>query len=91
VARANLLAFDQGDNDIFCVGTGSGTSVNELYRILEKVTGYAPEIVRAPKRPGDIYLAYFDCSKAARGLGWKPRVGLQEGIENTVEFFRQSS
>jgi UDP-glucose 4-epimerase len=90
VARANLLAFDQGDNDIFCVGTGRGTSVNELYRALEKITGYAPEIVRAPKRPGDIYLAYFDCGKAARVLGWKPQAGLQDGIEKTVEFFRQS-
>ena len=90
VARANVLAFNQGDNDIFCIGTGKGTSVNELYRILEKITGYAPEIVRAPKRPGDIYLAYFDCSKAARVLDWKPQVSLEEGIEKTVEFFRQS-
>ncbi len=89
VARANLLAFDHGDNDIFCIGTGRGASVNELYRVLEKITGYSPEIVRAPKRPGDIYLAYFDSSKAARVLGWKPQETLEEGIKNTVAYFRQ--
>ena len=89
VARANLLAFDHGDNDIFCIGTGRGAAVNELYRILEKITGYSPEIVRAPKRPGDIYLAYFDSSKAARVLGWKPQETLEEGIKNTVAYFRQ--
>jgi UDP-glucose 4-epimerase len=87
VARANLLALEKGDNEIFCIGTGRGASVNELYRTLEKITGYTPEIVRAPKRPGDIYLAYFDSSKAARVLGWKPQETLEEGIEKTVDFF----
>lgn len=89
VAHANVLAFEKGDNEIFCIATGRATSVNELYHMLEKITGYTPEIVRAPKRPGDIYLAYFDCSKAARLLGWQPQETLEEGIENTVDFFRQ--
>jgi UDP-glucose 4-epimerase len=88
VARANLLAIEHGDNDIFCLGTGRAASVNELYQVLAKITGYKPDVVRAPKRPGDIYLAYFDCSKAERVLGWKPQVTLEEGIEKTMEFFR---
>jgi UDP-glucose 4-epimerase len=89
VARANVLAIDRGDNDIFCIGTGRGASVNELYHTLAKITGYSPEIVHAPKRPGDIYLAYFDCSKAERVLSWKPQVTLEEGIAKTVDFFRR--
>ena len=89
VARANLIALDSGDNDIFCIGTGKGTSVNEIYRALEEIIGYSPEIVKAPKRPGDIHLAYFNCSKAARILGWKAGVDLQEGIKATVDFFRE--
>jgi UDP-glucose 4-epimerase len=89
VARASLLALNKGDNDIFCIATGKGASVNEIYADLAKIIGYSPEIVRAPKRPGDIYLAYFDCSKAARVLGWKPEVPLDEGIGRTVEFFKR--
>jgi len=89
VARANLIALDHGDNDIFCIGTGTGTSVNEIYRTLEEIVGFSPEIVKAPKRPGDVHLAYFNCSKAARILGWKPEVSLQEGIKATVDYFRQ--
>jgi UDP-glucose 4-epimerase len=89
VARANLLALDHGDNDIFCIGTGQGTSVNAIYKTLEEIIGYTPEIVKAPKRPGDIHLAYFNCSKAARILGWQPQVSLQEGIKATVAYFKQ--
>jgi UDP-glucose 4-epimerase len=89
VARANLLAIEHGEKDIFCVGTGRGASVNELYNALAKIIGYKPEVVRAPKRPGDIYLSYFNCAKAERVLGWKPQVTLEEGIEKTVEFFRK--
>ena len=88
VARASLLALDRGDNDTFCIATGKGTSVNEIYRMLAQETGYEPQIVRAPKRPGDIYLAYFDCSKAAKGLGWQPQVTMEAGIREVVNFFR---
>jgi len=89
VARANVLAMEHGENDIFCIGTGKGASVNELYNTLATIIGYKPEIVRAPKRPGDIYLSYFNCAKAERVLGWKPQVTLDEGIAKTVEFFRK--
>ncbi|HEV7236446.1 MAG TPA: NAD-dependent epimerase/dehydratase family protein, partial [Ktedonobacteraceae bacterium] len=88
VARANLLALDHGDNDIFCIGTGKGTSVNEIFHDLEKITGYTPEVTHAPKRAGDIHLAYFNSSKAERILGWKPEVSIEEGIKATVDFFR---
>lgn len=88
VARANLIALEHGDNDIFCIGTGKGTSVNEIYHDLEKITGYTPEVVHAPKRAGDIHLAYFNSAKAARILGWKPEVSMEEGIKATVDFFR---
>jgi UDP-glucose 4-epimerase len=91
VARANLLALDQGDNDIFCIGTGEGTSVNAIYETLAEITGYRPEITRAPKRPGDVYRSYFDCSKAEQGLNWKPAVDFTEGTRKTLEFFQTVS
>lgn len=87
VAHANLLALEQGDNDVFCIATGRGTSVNEIYRALAKSIGYEVEIVHAPKRPGDIHLIYFDCSKAERLLGWKAQVLLEEGMRATVQSF----
>lgn len=87
IAHANLLALEHDANAIFCLGTGKGTSVNEIYRVLASIIGYKAEIVHTPKRPGDIRLAYFNCNKAQQVLGWKPEVSLEEGIRATVEFF----
>lgn len=90
VARANLLALNKGNGEAYCIATGKGTSVNALYRGLADIAGHEVEIVRAPKRPGDIYLTYFDCSKAELQLGWKAETGLEEGLQLTVDFFRSS-
>lgn len=90
VARANLLALDHGDNEIYCIATGRATSVNTLYETLADITGYRPEIIHAPKRPGDVYLSYFDVSKAAHTLGWTPTVSFTEGVRKTTEFLQQS-
>jgi len=88
VARGNLLALEGGDNEIFCLASGKGTSVNELYQRLASIIGREVPITRAPKRPGDIYQAYFDCRKVQETLGWQPQVDLQQGLENTVAFWR---
>jgi UDP-glucose 4-epimerase len=88
VARANLLALSAGENEAFCIATGQGTSVNEIYQELARATGFTAPIIHAPKRPGDIRLAYFDCTKAARLLGWRAEVSLQEGIRQTLAFFQ---
>jgi UDP-glucose 4-epimerase len=87
VARANLLALAAGDGETYCIAHGRGTSVNSLYQSLVNEIGHGVEIRRAPKRPGDIYLIYFDCSKARRDLGWEPKVDLQEGVHLTVSSF----
>src|SRR5574338_1068786 len=64
VARANILSLAAGDGGAYCIAYGEGTSVNALYRGLVKEIGHEVEVRRAPKRPGDIYLTYFDCGKA---------------------------
>ena len=89
VARANLLAIEHGNNEIFCIGAGNPVSVNEIYNILANITDYKPEITHAPKRSGDIYLSYFNYSKAERILGWKPEVSFEDGVKATVDFFRK--
>ncbi len=85
VAAANVAALTGGDDDVFCIASGRGTSVNELYRQLCEIIGRSVNVVRAPRRPGDIYLSYFDCSKAKRVLGWQPRMKLRDGLQHVVD------
>jgi len=88
VARANFLAIEKGDHDCFNIGTGIQTDVNQLYEAIAGVIGFPHEAVHGPHRPGDLRKNYLDAGKAARLLGWHPEVSLKEGLERTVEFFR---
>jgi len=85
VARANLLALTAGDGEAYCIAYGKGISVNSLYESLVNEIGHEVEIRRAPKRPGDIYLIYFDWSKAHRELGWEPKIDFEKGVHLTVK------
>jgi len=88
VAFANLLAIDRGENEIYCIASGKGTSVNSLYHNLIKIIGHDVKSIQAPKRPGDIYLSYFDCSKAEKKLGWRAKTELKKGLHFTADYFK---
>ncbi|MCC6177667.1 MAG: GDP-mannose 4,6-dehydratase [Chloroflexi bacterium] len=88
VARANLLAATRGDGQRFCIGTGRGTTVNEIYSLLCRAIGRIVEPAHAPRRPGDLRSAYFDCARAQVELGWKASVPLAVGLVRTVAAFR---
>jgi UDP-glucose 4-epimerase len=88
VARANMQALLRGDNQTCNIASGAGTSVNAIYRALAAALGYDVPIINAPKRPGDIYRAWFDCSRAEAMLGWRADTSFAEGIQRTIAAFR---
>jgi UDP-glucose 4-epimerase len=88
VAQANMQALLHSVNETFCIASGAGSSVNMIFEALAAELGYSVPIERVPKRPGDIYRAYFDCSHAAEALGWRAETSLREGIRHTLEFFQ---
>jgi UDP-glucose 4-epimerase len=89
VARANLAAATAGDERCYCIATGIGTSVNQLYGLLSEALGVHVAARRSDRRAGDLRAAYFDTSRARAELGWQARIPLQEGIADTVEAFRR--
>jgi len=90
VAEANALALKRGDGEIVNVGSGKGTSVNELFGHLKKHLRFGGEAKHAPLRPGEIQRIYLSGRKARQVLGWEPRVGVEEGLRRTVEWVEQS-
>jgi UDP-glucose 4-epimerase len=88
-ATANLAALERGDGEIFHISTGVPVSVNDLFRKLALLTDYKLRPNTGPKRKGDVYRIALDNSRARRGLGWEPRVSLEEGLSLTVDYFRE--
>ncbi len=88
-ARANLLALDRGDNEVFNLGWGFGVSVNQIFRELKTLTGYSLPEVHGPPMAGEVRLSYLQADKARVGLGWEPKVPLEQGLRETVDYFSQ--
>jgi UDP-glucose 4-epimerase len=86
-ARANLLALEGGDGQAYNVGTGMGTSINNLFHTLTYIAGQDLTPRRGPRRPGDARTSYLDCGKIEHELGWKAQAGLREGLERTWDHF----
>ena len=91
VARANLLATAHVGDGVAHVSTGIETTVNDIYRLLAEATGEGGAPEYGPPREGDVYRIALDPALAARTLAWRPRVGLEEGLRRTVEWFRASA
>lgn len=71
------------DTRSFNIGTGIGTSVIELARLLQQAAGSNAEIHFASPRPGEQRESYLNVDKARDVLGWEPGVSLAEGLART--------
>jgi UDP-glucose 4-epimerase len=86
-ARANLQAITVPNNGIFNIGSGTGTTVNQLYQTLKEITGYPLDAIHGRPKLGETRRIYLDAVKAHTELDWQPTVGLLAGLETTVEYF----
>ncbi len=88
LSRAHIAAFDKlaspGTQLFYNLGTGSPTSVLEVIKAVEKITGLKVPASFAPRRAGDPPALYADASKARRELGWTPKYPSIEPIVETA-------
>lgn len=88
VARANVLSLTLGGGEIFNLGSGLGTSINTVFRLLQEITGSDCQEVHGPAKLGEVSRTYLKADKAQAGLGWRAEVALREGLEQTVAYFK---
>ena len=74
--------------EIFNVAAGSSASVNTLADLIGTILGRHVEKRHLPSRAGDIRNSWADLSKAERVLGYRPQIGLEDGLRRTLEFLR---
>jgi nucleoside-diphosphate-sugar epimerase len=93
VVNANLSAAESADavGKVLNVANGRQVTLNELLEIMKNVTGKSTAEARyEPLRVGDVRHSLADISLARSLLGYEPRVGLEEGLRLTFEWWRKS-
>jgi UDP-glucose 4-epimerase len=70
------------------IGTNAETSVRDLHRRIAAIVGVADDPVFAPPRAGELRRIRLDIGLAERELGWRPAVGLDDGLGRTVDWLR---
>jgi UDP-glucose 4-epimerase len=88
VVQANLLGLKHNGSDIFNIGTGIETDVNQLFHHIKKLTGSNCDEKHIAAKAGEQMRSVISSKKIGEVLGWKPTVTLEEGLKRTVEFFR---
>ena len=74
--------------EVFNVATNSRVSLNELLATLKKIIGSDVQPIYQEARSGDVRHSQADITKAQRMLGYQPTVGLEEGLRETVAWYR---
>ena len=91
IVQANLLVMNDGraDQQIFNVGAGRQVTVLDIARTLDTLlgTGIEPEIVGKFRR-GDVRHCFADITRIKTELGFTPRVSLEEGMKELIEWGR---
>jgi UDP-glucose 4-epimerase len=90
VAVANIAALDRGAGGTYHISTGIPVTINDLFRKLAILTDYTLEPNFGPRRKGDVFRIALDNTRARNDLGWEPKLELEEGLANTVEYFRHA-
>lgn len=88
LARAHIAALDalfstlESDvvYDVYNVGTGQGTGVQELIDIFVETTSVPVPYVFGPRRAGDTVVCYADPTKIQKELGWKAELSLSQAL-----------
>ncbi len=62
--------------------------MNEIFKALKDITGYARDPVFGPAKLGETRRIYLDANRARNDLGWMPGTTLEDGLRQTVEYFR---
>jgi len=88
-ARANVMLLSKGSGQVFNLGYGIGTTVNQIFAGLKSITGYGKDAIYGPARAGETFQIYLDATHAKKELGWEPTIPLHDGLSKTVDYFRQ--
>jgi nucleoside-diphosphate-sugar epimerase len=90
---ANLRAAEAPNvaGEMINVANGERTTLNDLLEVMKKLTGKGDvQAEYREARTGDVRHSLADITRARELLGYEPRIGLEEGLRHTIEWWQQS-
>ena len=87
VARAFVAALEAQGTGVFNVGTGVETDVLQLLSHLQGAAGTTVDPEFEALRPGELRRSALDASAAGAGLGWRPEIGIADGLADTYRAY----
>ena len=84
-----ILAIRYGNNNVFQLGSGRGTSINDLINSLRDVTGINFKVKYKPFRKGEIKHTFCDISKAEKLINYNPSTDLITGLNKLWEWYKK--
>ena len=95
VVNANLLAChapaSEAAGRYFNAATGHRITLNETFKLLQEMTGHKDSLRYGPERAGDVRHSLADISSAEKHLGYRPAVSFEQGLRQTVEWYREQA
>ncbi len=94
VVHANLLAADvpaeRVSGRVFNIACGERHTLNEIFGVIARLLGTNLTAQHGPERSGDVRDSLADISAASEAFGYAPRVGFEEGLRRTVEWYQHT-
>ncbi len=75
---------------MYNAGNGGCHTLNNVWKVLQQMEGVQLPAVYGPPRAGDVRESMADTAAAKRDLGHAPKVSIEEGLKQTLEWYRQS-
>jgi UDP-glucuronate 4-epimerase len=76
-----------GGCEAFNIGGGARVRLDRLLAVIAQAVGGQLVVERVPEQPGDVRLTAADLRRAELELGYRPRVGIEEGIREFVRWY----
>lgn len=86
--EAGILVAENNACGILNIAFGETVTINELAKLVIRISGRNMEVIRQEARPGEIRHSLADISKA-RTFGFEPKYTLEEGLKGTIAWMRQ--
>jgi UDP-glucuronate 4-epimerase len=79
-----------GPFELLNIGGGARVRLDRLIALIGAALGREPRIERLPDQPGDVRRTAADLRRAERALGYRPQVGIEDGIKNFVRWYEET-